>query len=513
MLSLVLINMPDGPPTIPFLGNMLQMPTTKSFLQMAEWAKKYGGLYSLKIGPGDIIVLCGRNEVKQVLDRKSSISSDRPTSVLRQELLTGGDHLLWMDATPEWRGLRKLIHSDFTEGMCKKLHSRLQYAESVQMLYDMSRSPGNWKRHLERYTNSVILCIVYGIRSPTIHSKYLERFETLLGNWAAINAFGATPPVDIIPALKWVPERFLGNWISRATVVHDEMRRLYDGLQEIVMQRRRRIGTTDSMIDRVLDQQDKSPLTKHQIANLAGVTIKGGSDTSAAILTSFVLAMVLHPEIQKKAQAEIDAVTGDRIPDDSDYDRLPYVMAVIKEVQRWRPITGIGVPHQLSEDMWVDGKRLPKGAMLLLNVWALHYDAERYPDPEKFDPDRFKGWTAFSAEYANAEPEKRDHYAYGNGRRLCPGIHLAERNLFHVVTKMLWAFDIEPTVDERTGKAIIPDGSIETGYREGLVLCAKDFPAALRVRSAAKQDIIDSAYEIACRDVFSKYDDTDLTTI
>ena len=113
------------------------------------------------------------------------------------------------------------------------------------------------------------------------------------------------------------------------------MRALYDGLHQLVLRRRERIGSTNSIIDRLLDQREKTALTDHQISNLAGVTIKGGSDTSASVLASFVLAMVLHPHIQKKAQAEIDgAIPNDRVPDTSDYDRLPYVMSIIKETQR-----------------------------------------------------------------------------------------------------------------------------------------------------------------------------------
>lgn len=178
----------------------------------------------------------------------------------------------------------------------------------------------------------------------------MQRFEALLRNWAAINAFGATPPVDVVPILNWVPEKFFGNWKSRARVVHDEMHDLYNGLRERVLSRRQRTGSTNSIMDRLLDQNEKNGLSTHQISNLAGVTIKGGSDTSASVLASFVLAMVLHPEIQKKAQAEIDRVVpADRIPDISDFGRLPYLMSIIKETQRWRPITGIGVPHQLSD--------------------------------------------------------------------------------------------------------------------------------------------------------------------
>lgn len=116
-------------------------------------------MFSLTVGPSNIIVLSDRDAAKQVLDKRSGVSSDRPTSLLRQQLLTGGDHILWMDATPEWRLMRKLIHGDLTEAMCNGPHAPVQQAESVQMLYDMMNSPVDWKRHIERFTNSLVLGI------------------------------------------------------------------------------------------------------------------------------------------------------------------------------------------------------------------------------------------------------------------------------------------------------------------------------------------------------------------
>lgn len=103
-------------------------------------------------------------------------------------------------------------------------------------------------------------------------------------------------------------------------------------------------------MDRLLDQQEKSGMHDHLIALLGGVTIKGGSDTSAATLTSAVQALITWPEVQKKAQAELDRVVGDdRLPTIADYSQLPYIAMLIKETMRWRPIAPLGVPHALSE--------------------------------------------------------------------------------------------------------------------------------------------------------------------
>lgn len=163
-----------------------------------------------------------------------------------------------------------------------------------------------------------------------------------------------------------------------------------------------------------------------------------------------------------------------------------------------------------SADEWIDGYFLPKGTILFLNVWGLHHDETRFPNPDVFDPDHFKNQTGLAAEYANRDGDLRDHYGYGNGRRLCPGIHLAERNLFHVVAKVLWAFDLEVATDPKTGQKIKPDTSIVTGYREGLTACVNDFPIKMTIRSEARRKAIDDGYGEAKETVFRSFDGTDL---
>lgn len=179
-------------------------------------------------------------------------------------------------------------------------------------------------------------------------------------------------------------------------------------------------------------------------------------------------------------------------------------------------------------DEWIDGKLLPKGTTLFLNVWGLHHDEARYgADHDTFNPDHFKDQTLLAAESANsADHEARDHFGYGefnwkylhrsqltgglgNGRRICPGIHLADRNLFHAISKILWAFDIGPATDSVTGKPIMPDTSIVTGYREGLTASPNDFPIKLTVRSDARKKAIEDAYAKAQTDVFPRFEKTE----
>jgi cytochrome P450 family 619 len=192
----------------------------------------------------------------------------------------------------------------------------------------------------------------YGFRSPSIEAKHTRTLSDAVELWARINEFGATPPVDIFPFLKFVPERFLGNWRTRAKVVHDALHDLYYSLMSSVIRRRESIGSIGSIMDRLLEGQEKTGLTSHQIAFICGVTIKGGSDTSAAVLSSTMQALLTWPEVQRKAQAEMDSVVGEnRLPTWEDYEKLPYVAAMVKESHRWRPVAPLGVPHALVAGM------------------------------------------------------------------------------------------------------------------------------------------------------------------
>lgn len=156
-------------------------------------------------------------------------------------------------------------------------------------------------------------------------------------------------------------------------------------------------------------------------------------------------------------------------------------------------------------DGWVDGHFIPKGSTVIINGWGMHHDASHFTNPSVFDPDHYKGQMALAPELANApDYTSRDHYGYGTGRRICPGIHVAERNLFLAISKLIWAFSIEPDLDE-TGKPIEPDLDPRTGYSEGFLVCANDFPCRITPRSGARRETIMKEYQKAQEEVFSRF--------
>ncbi|KAK5069485.1 hypothetical protein LTR64_008166 [Lithohypha guttulata] len=498
--------LPPGPPTLPIIGNLHQIPTKGSYLTFTEWAKQYGGIFSLKLGPGTAIVLTDRKYVKQLIDKRSSIYSDRPHSYVSHNLITGGDHVLICHYGRVWQQYRKQINQFFKESIVDKDHLPVQNAEAVQFLYDMMHSPQDHMMHPKRFSNSIACSTIWGIRSPTIDTLHMTRLYDLMENWSVVMEPGNTPPVDIFPFLHYVPESLFGRWRSRASNVGDEMNGLYSDMLQRLEARREKTGTQGSFMDRVLDQTEKLELTRHQTWFLGGTMMEGASDTSSSIIIAAIQAFVRWPEVQQKAWAEIDAVLGeDRSPTWEDYDKLPYIAATVKEAMRWRPVVPLAFPHALTEDDWIDGYKLPKGSIVFINAWGIHHDESRFKTPDVFDPDHYKGVTALAPVLAAATDEnERDHYGYGSGRRLCPGIHLAERNLFLAISKLLWAFEFSPGTND-SGDIVLPDTDPQTGYSEGFLVCAKPFQCRIEVRSERRRETIEKEYAVAQKEVFSRF--------
>lgn len=87
--------------------------------------------------------------------------------------------------------------------------------------------------------------------------------------------------------------------------------------------------------------------------------------------------MASYPEVQKKAQAELDAVVGQhRLPEISDRDSLPYLSALTKECLRWRSVVPLAFPHRSVEDDVFRGYFIPKGTLVIANTWYVPVDTE-----------------------------------------------------------------------------------------------------------------------------------------
>jgi cytochrome P450 len=201
-----------------------------------------------------------------------------------------------------------------------------------------------------------------------------------------------------------------------------------------------------------------------------------GFDTTSGTLMWWTLAMVAFPEVQRRAQAEIDVVVGRaRLPTFADAPQLPYVRAVIKEVLRWRPAVERGLPHKATEDDCYEGMFIPKGATCMANIWHCNHDRAVFgDDADDFRPERHLNAKGDEVLPGPRETNGEGHVTFGFGRRICVGKYLANDSLFINTVTILWATKLECARDEN-GKELPPDPNafVDNGINT-LVLLSMD---------------------------------------
>jgi len=210
---------------------------------------------------------------------------------------------------------------------------------------------------------------------------------------------------------------------------------------------------TPSITSTLLEGDD---VNEEDVMWVAAAMYSAGADTTSSSLITFMLIMTLHPEIQKKAQEEVDRAVGpNRLPTFEDRDNLPYLECIIKEVLRWYPVAPFGIPHRLMEDDCYEGHWIPADSTILPNLWAMSRDETMYKNPETFFPERFEG---------DAGKELLDprSFIFGFGRRRCVGLHFADASLYIAFAYILATFNITKVRDEN-GREIEPDVKFNSG--------------------------------------------------
>ncbi|KAI8310601.1 Cytochrome P450 monooxygenase yanC [Colletotrichum sp. SAR11_240] len=420
---------------------------------MREWADRYGSVFSLKVGPSSIIVLCDREAIHKLLVEKGSVYSDRPPSYVGR-LLTRGDHLALEQMDSTWRDKRKVISHNFSPKRLDEQHFRVQEAD-----------PDGFYNHIRRYTASVVTSITYGFRAASFESFWGHGVYDVMTKWTASMEPGANPPVDVFTFLRHIPASF-AYWKRRAIDAGKTMDETWSTARRLVEERRAHGEKRNCIIDGLLDEYEQkgwpASISQHAFTNLMGEIIEGGADTTAAQLLTLILAFALHPEIQRKAQVEIDecrdGFAAQNSPD-------PYF------------------DDQYIADDEYNGMFIPKDSTVFIATWALHHTDANYPSHDTFNPDRYLKHPKLANDYAGSpEWSNRDHYNYGAGRRICPGIHLAERNMWRIAAKLLWAFDFAEPLDPETGKVTPLDAN---AYNPGILQAPLEFKARITPRSEA----------------------------
>ncbi|KAG9203893.1 hypothetical protein G6514_002054 [Epicoccum nigrum] len=470
---------PPGPPTLPLIGNLHLMPKEKGHLQFQKWAEEYGPVYSLILGTKVMIVLSSDQAIKDLLDKRSNIYSSRPDMYLGR-----------IEYSDTWRMVRKIVHNNLNI-KAARTYVPYQDLENRAMLMGFLDKPDLFVNHIRRYTNSLTTQMVFGFRTTSIDDPKLKQLFHGFEKFCEVTGSQTAALLDVFPLLRKLPD-WAVSMRRYAKKLHEKESDLYVG-HWLNVKKAIKNGTAKPCfcVD-LVRAQDEQGFSDALAGYTSGSLLEAGSDTTAATLVGFVQAMVLFPDVVKAAQEELDRVCGDRFPTLEDEPNLPYIRGCVKESMRWMPTDILGVPHAVTRDDEYLGYKIPKGAGVMWNVWAVHMDPKRHPEPRRFDPARYINDTQTAAEAANnPDASKRDHFVFGAGRRLCQGMHIGERSLFLAMSRLLWAFEFHKAVGT-DGKEIVPDADDLT---EGLFVLPKAFPAKIVPRNAKRVKTVQAEWK------------------
>lgn len=367
-----------------------------------------------------------------------------------------------------------------------------QSIESKRLVYNLLRDPLNVNRHLQLYSGGLIFRIGYGKRLKDHNEPYLRRIVQVNHNLERIASPGAYL-VDTLPFLKYLPS-WLAPFKQEAAKLHDEELGLFRELIQMVRNDQQRGVAKPCFALSLVANQEKYELSDDEGAYAVGTMFEAGSGTTTAAMLSFVLAMTHYPEWQEPLWEELDRVCEDRMPEFADIPELPIVRAVVKETLRWRPVTAGGVPHQLTKDDTYHGYFLRAGTMVHANQWAIHRDPQLYPDPETFNPTRW-----LSSEFPTYQeplskfPNLQNFSAFGFGRRICPGMNIAERSLYILTARIAWACKISKKRDSAGREIDVP----LYDYTNGFNTEPKAWPFELVARTKQHSEVVHKAWQEA----------------
>ncbi|KAI0078411.1 cytochrome P450 [Panus rudis PR-1116 ss-1] len=459
-----ILPLPPGPKGYPIIGNLLDLPDIEPWKTFGEWSKIYGNVVYLDLPLRPTVILGSANAALDLLDKRSDIYSDRNVNPMVE--LTGWDfNFALMPYSQRWRVHRKSFHEYFNERASRQWEP-IQIEESRMFLLRLLDDPEGIEEHTRLVLSAIILRVCYGLRITSPNDEYVRIVREAMRGLSIISIPG-TCWIDYFPVLRQLPDWFPGAQWKRTAV---DIRRWVDAMKQDpikpVLDDQNPQSTEHSVAAASFANLEEKGLDLEQqkaereiIINVAGISYAAGGDTTNAAVQYFFAAMTIYPNVQKTAQAELDTVVGpDRLPDFDDRDKLVYVQAVALESLRWQVAVPYGVAHRLMQDDEYNGYLIPAGADIIPNAWAMLHDPEDYPDPFEFKPERF-------IKDGKIDPSVRDPstIAFGFGRRICPGQHLAEATLFIIIASALHAFHIEP----KEGERFDPDTMNVTGLISG----------------------------------------------
>ncbi|KAI8352157.1 cytochrome P450 [Choanephora cucurbitarum] len=408
--------------------------------QITKWHKELGHIFKLKMGKQTWVMIDDPLLAHKIFVGHGAQTSNRPVSIYNHyHYSKGGKGIVFSQPGPVFKSNRAVVLSVLAPKQMESFMKSIE-KESLNLakrLIDATQEKGSVdpKTDLELSSMNVIFYAIFGRSFNSTEDPEFQKLSEITGRSIKYAALDEDLP-------SFLPIFSIFHFLSgKSKIWHDFILEVRDpAYTKLIEEAYTKEGPN------VVKSLDKYQMDLNEKIVIMSDLVAAGSDT-VAITLSWILAILCdYPEVQKSAIDEIDMFVKkhNRVPTFADRLEVPLCISIMKECMRFKPTTAFGLPHSASSDILVDGYFIPKDTVIISSMQAMHYNAERYPEPDVFNPKRFLNNLRTMNASVNGNFEDRDHFNFGWGRRICPGIYLAEAEIFFAVIQLLARANIEP---------------------------------------------------------------------
>nr|XP_061810961.1 steroid 17-alpha-hydroxylase/17,20 lyase-like [Nerophis lumbriciformis] len=436
-----------GLPRLPLVGSLPWLGGgAPPHLLFTHLGRRYGPLFELYLGPHRTVVVNDHVHAREVLLRRGRDFAGRPSTVTTDLLTRGGKDIAFADFSPLWKLHRRLVHASFAlfgEGSDRLWDIVLSEADGLcaELLSGEARGFDPSLAVTAAVTN-VVCTLVFG----TAYKRGDGELEEVMRyNHGIVRTIARGGLVDIFSWMKVFPNASLDE-LKACIAVRDRL--LTRKLREHKSRRQASPSDADprDLLDALLKGQsspgpDGEVITDDHVLMTAAEAFGAGVETTSTTLLWILAYFLHHPEVQKRAQEELDREVGDRAVRAADRVRLPYLDAVINEGMRIRPVSPVLIPHVATTDSSIGRHAVRRGTRVLVNMWAIHHHPDHWDRPDSFVPDRF-------LDDRGRRVTPSCFLPFGAGPRICVGESLARTELFLFLSSLLQRMSFTPPLGD-----------------------------------------------------------------
>ncbi|KAI3962905.1 hypothetical protein MKW92_041091 [Papaver armeniacum] len=415
--SLSTMEWPAGPKKLPIIGNLHQLGGEAFHVCMANLAKVHGSVFTIWLGSWrPFIVINDVDKAWEVLVNKSSDYSARDMPDITKIISANWKNISHCDSGPFWHNLRKGLQSVALTPFNVASQYHLQERDMQNLIKSIQEKTSHQNGTLKPldYVKEETVRLL----SRLIFGQDLVDEDFVVGMHQALDEYIETiSKASLADVFKFCEN--LSSHKKTIRAVHAIKKRIDSLIRPHIVSK----PPTNTYLHFLLSQDFSEDVIISAIHEVYDLGVDATSLTTVWALTF----LVREQKIQEKLYREIQNVTGGERPVKvEDVNKLPYLQAVMKETMRMKPIAPTAIPHKALKDTSLMGKKINKGTVVIVNLYAIHHNPDVFPEPYKFIPERFLKDVNSDGSLGDIKKMESSLLAFSAGMRMCAGMELGK---------------------------------------------------------------------------------------